>query len=288
MKLRKLKHYYCYLVFFLSCVLIGGECGTNNENYSFPPEPVAPPENIKLVVDAEPAGGESFAKISWTASLDESKSNFRGYRITTYALNSSDQVIYIFEVGSVDKFINSYIVNNISRNVRYKSVVLAELTDGSQSAFIETPVYSGVYYNNNGSINSHVDDNSISGYGWDTQSGNGSQYLYIENNSSLIDLHLRVTSGTLFFYSPSVFQNNFKLSKIGLVGSGQNAFDETNLFEPDETSIAAADESVYLLKTAEGYYIKIWVKDINSIQNYFNVKFEYKVQPMQGLRILKG
>jgi hypothetical protein len=287
MKQRKLKLYYFYLLFFLSWLLIGGECGTNNENYSFPPEPVAPPENIKLVVDAEPDGGESFAKISWTASLDESKNNFKGYRVTTYVLNSSDQVIYIFEVDSVDKFINSYIVNNINRNVRYKSVILAELTDGSQSAFRETYIYCGVYYNNDGSINSHVDENSISGYGWDIQSGNGNQYLYIENNSSLIDLHLRETSGTLLFYSPNVFQNNFKSSKIDLVGSGQDAFDKTDLSEPEKTNIAVEDESVYLLKTSEGYYIKIWVKNIGSIQNYFNVKFEYKVQPMKGLRILK-
>ena len=283
-----MKFYFIALaVLLFSYIFMGGDCSTNDNNDPIPPKTVAPPENVKLIIDADPGGGESFAKISWTASSDESESDFRGYRITTYALNSSNQVSYIFEVRAVNKLVNSYTVSSIDRNVRYKSTILAELTNGIQSAFVETPVYSGVYYNNNGSINSHFDENSLSGYGWDIQSGNGNQYLYIENNSSLIDFHLRETSGTLFFYSPDAFEPNFKSSKINLVGFGQTAFDQTDLTEPDKTLIGIADESVYLLKTQAGYYIKIWIRDIDNIQNYSNVKFDYKVQSLEGLRILK-
>ena len=287
-KKKKVKLFFpVIVVFLLSYLFIGGECSTNSDDPEPLPQPVAPPTDLSLNIGANTGGGESFARISWTASIDEDKNDFRGYRITTYALNSSNEVSYIFEVRAINSSVTNYTVNSIGRNVKYKSLIHAELTDGTQSAFLETPIYAGIFYNNNGSINSHIDNNSLSCYGWDTQSGNGNQYLYIEGNSNLIDLHLRETSGTLFFYAPDFFENNFRSSKINLVGLGQNAFDETDLQEPDKTGIAISDESVYLLKTQEGNYIKIWIREIDEVQGqYFNVKFEYKVQPIQGLRIL--
>jgi hypothetical protein len=279
---KKLSIYFFSLIIFSSLILTGGDCSTENENRPSPPGTVAPPEDVNLIVNANPGGGESFARINWAASIDESKTNFRGYRITTYALDNDNDIDFVFEIRSVNKGVNNYTVQSINRNQKYKSVVHAELNDNTQSAFVETPVYGGVYYNNNGSIDSHINENSLSGYGWNIQSGNGNQYLYSDNNSNLIDLHVRETQGMLFFYSPDFFETNYRSTKIVSIGLGQDAFDQTELPEPDKTGIQISDETVYLLKTAEGYYIKIWVRDI--IQG--SIKFEYKVQPIEGLKVL--
>ena len=285
-RLKLLFHALMFVVIGFS--FMGGDCSSDN-NAEPPPKTVAAPGSVSLKVDANPGGGNSFATVLWTASQDENNSDFRGYRVITYVLNASNDIAYIFNEQSLPDTVHSYTVSPIDRNVKYKSSVLAELTDGTQSNSIETQVYGGVYYNNNGSIDSYTQTgNSLSGYGWDIQSGNGNQYLYIENNSVLIDLHLRETTGDLYFYSPDFFGANYKSSKIDLVGLGREAFEETELDEPDRTGYLVTAESVYLLKTEEGNYIKIWVKDIDEVDDqYFNVKFEYKVQPVAGLRIVK-
>ena len=276
------------MLIILGLSFIGGDCSTD-DNDPEPPKTVAAPGSINFKVDANPGGGTSFAIISWTASRDENNSDFRGYRVITYVLNASNEISFVFNEQSLPDSIHSYTISSIDRNVKYKSAVMAELTNGTKSSSLETPAYGGVYYNNNGSIDSYTESgNSLSGYGWNTSSGMGNQYLYIGSNSNLIDLHLRETSGDLFFYSPDFFGTNYKLSKIDSIGIGQNAFDKTELDEPDRTGYRVTVGSVYLLKTQEGNYIKIWVRDIDEVgDQYFNVRFEYKVQPIENLRIVK-
>jgi hypothetical protein len=277
----------------ISFSFIGGDCSTD-DNDPEPPKAVAAPGSINFKVDANPGGGSSYAVISWTPSADENNADFRGYRVVTYVLNASNEISFIFNEQSLVDSIHSYTINSIDRNTKYKSTVQAELTNGTKSDALETPVYGGVYYSTNGSIDSYTQSsNSLSGYGWNIQSGEGIQYIYTQTNSNLIDIHLRLTTGAtqdsnLYFFSPDVFAGSFKSSKIDLVGIGQEAFDKSELKEPDRPSYIVTDESVYLLKTEEGNYIKIWVKDIDEVgSQYFNVKFEYKVQPIQDLRIVK-
>jgi hypothetical protein len=288
-------------IFFLIFSLTGGDCGKQTTGPSAV-KTVAAPQNVSVVLGATPLDSavtqNSYAIVSWGASTDENNPDFRGYRIITVELNSSNQVKLNLEEKALDKSVKSYTVNDIQPMKRYKTMVVAELTDGTRSDSVQTPVYGGVYYNNNGSIDSYNSSgNSQSGYGWDISTGEGTQYSYIQANSKKIDLHMREEStGALFFKSPDFLDEllgtSYKYTKLDLIGYGQEAFDETIISKPDSlfrTEAPVSKDGVYLLKTQEGNYIKIWVKDIQQTGSpvYSNVKFYYKVQPITGLRILK-
>jgi hypothetical protein len=290
------------LVFsFLIFSLTGGDCGKQTTGPVIVKK-VADPQNVTIVLSATPLDSaaiqNSYAVISWNASADENNPDFRGYRIITVELNSSNQVKLNLEEKALDKSVKSYVVNDIQPMNRYKTFVIAELTDGTRSDSIETPVYGGIFYNNNGSIDSYnTSGNSQSAYGWDISTGSGTQYSFNQANSKKIDLHMREEStGALFFKSPDFLDEllgtSYKYTKMDLIGYGQEAFDETIISKPDSlfrTEAPVSKDGVYLLKTQEGNYIKIRVKDIEQTGNpaYFNVKFYFKVQPIVGLRVLK-
>jgi len=269
---------------------MGGDCSTDNE-----PEPdpnsttVAPPGSISFSVDAIP-GGSSYALISWTASPDENKNDFKGYRIITVSLNASGQIISTFEERELPKTPRSYQVLSINRGTRYKTFLLSELNDGTKSDSLETKTYSGVYYNNDGLIDSYTagPSNAKSGFGWGVSTGAGNQYTYSEANANFIDINLRLLENELFLFSPDVFNNLYKTTAFSLVGAGLQAFNETELLEPSGSIIKVQQDNVYLIKTRENYYIKIWIKDIiDNVGGYFTIEFEYKVQSVEGLRIVK-
>ena len=300
--MHKFKSLFLLLVIsFLIFSLTGGDCGKQTTG-PVPVKTVASPQNVKVVLGATPLDSSitqnSYAVISWDASADENSPDFRGYRIITVELGSSNQVKLNLEEKALDKSVKTYTVNDIEPMKRYKTLVIAELTNGTRSDSVETPVYGGVYYNTNGSIDSYnSSSNSQSGYGWDISTGEGTQYSFIQANSKKIDLHMREEStGALFFKSPDFLDEllgtSYKYTKMDLIGYGQEAFDETIISKPDSlfrTEAPVSKDGVYLLKTQESNYIKVWVKNIEQTGNpaYFNVKFYYKVQPIVGLRILK-
>ncbi len=300
--MHKLKTLVSLLVLsFLIFSLTGGDCGKQTTG-PIAVKTVAAPQNVKVVLGAAPIDSSvtqnSYAIVSWDASADENNTDFRGYRIITVELGSSNQVKLNLEEKALNKSVKSYTVNDIEPMKRYKTLVVAELTDGTRSDSVETPVYGGIYFNTNGSVDSYnSSSNSQSGYGWDITTGEGTQYSFIQANSKKIDLHMREEStGALFFKSPDFLDEllgtSYKYTKMDLIGYGAEAFNETIISKPDSlfrTEAPVSKDGVYLLKTEEGNYIKIWVKNIEQTGNpaYFNVKFYYKVQPIAGLRILK-
>lgn len=300
--MNKFKSLFSLLVLsFLIFSLTGGDCGKQTTG-PVAAKTVAAPQNVNVILGATPLDSaitqNSYAIVSWDASADENNTDFRGYRIITVELSSSNQIKLNLEEKALDKSIKTYTVNDIEPMKRYKSFVIAELTDGTRSDSVETPVYGGVFYNTDGSIDSYNSSgNSQSGYGWDINTGEGTQYSFIQANSKKIDLHMREEStGALFFKSPDFLDEllgtSYKYTRMDLIGYGQEAFDETIISKPDSlfrTEAPVSKDGVYLIKIQEGNYIKVWVKDIQQIGNpaYFNVKFYYKVQPIVGLRILK-
>ncbi len=262
---------------------------------------VAPPQNLKLILKATPldstASPSTTAVVSWDASVAESNADFKGYRVITVELNNSNQFVSVLQEQAITKSEHTHSIDNIDVMTKYQTYVVAELTDGTRSDSLKTPVYSGVFYNTNGSIDSYTSSgNSQSGYGWDIKTGEGTQCSYNPANSKKIDLHLREEStGELFFKSPDFLDGlvkNYKYTRILLIGFGQEIFDETMIDRPDSlfrTEAQVITDGVYLLETQEGYYIKIWVKNYGKAGDlsYYNVKFYYKVQPIVGLRILK-
>jgi hypothetical protein len=279
------------IMFTVSFAFIGGDCSSDSEDPEpTPPGSVQPPTNLSIELDAVPGGG-SYALIAWSSSTDENNANFRGYDVNTYIVDENGIIDTIIGSYQGARSPRTYTLSSLERGVRYKTYVSAVLNDGTRSDSVATPVFGGVYYNNNGVIDEFSSNNGAeSGYGWDPVTGAGNQYSYTSSNVSNIDLHLRSEDGQLKFFSPNIQSPGTKTTLIRLIGTGDDAFDQVNLEEPNLTSVNVNEDEVYLLKTDEGYYIKVWVKDINlvvSVPPYNEVSFEYKVQPIEGLRILK-
>ena len=274
-----------------SYTFMGGDCNSNNNNNDITApttNTVSPPGSFTFNVDAV-AGGDASVTFNWTASPDANKSNFKGYRIITAEVDSNGNVTSILqEVARIKNL--TYSIDPLDRGRRYKSFLFAELEDGTLSDTLKTEVYAAVFYNTDGVIDSYVQNSStMSGFGWNISTGVGTPYSYTQGNAALIDLHLEETHGAPYFYTPNAFGGSFKLTRMKLVGSGQSAFDETNLPNTDETILLAENDNVYLLSTQEGYYIKIWIKSVDPPglnHDHFTIHFDYKVQPIQGLRVL--
>ena len=284
---------------FLIFSLVSG-CG-NQTTEPIAKKTVAPPQNLKLVLKATPLDSttspSTSAVVSWDASSAESNADFRGYRVITIELNNLNQFVSVLQEQAITKPVHNHTIDNIDVMTKYKTYVVAELTDGTRSDSLETPIYSGIFYNTNGSIDSYTSSgNSQSGYGWNVSTGEGTQCSYNQANSKKIDLHLREEStGELFFKSPDFLDGlvkNYKYTRMVLIGFGKETFDATIIDRPDSlfrTEAQVITDGVYLLETQEGYYIKIWVQNYGKAGDlsYYNVKFYYKVQPVAGLRILK-
>jgi len=280
---------FSLIILLASYTFMGGDCSTDNNNSDIPsPTSVDAPGSLSFKVEAE-AGGDSKVTFSWTASPDENVSDFKGYRIITVELDSDDNPS-TFQEQALDKAIKTHAINPLQRGKRFKTFVLAELNNGTKSDSLETEIYAGIYYNIDGVIDSYVPNSStMSGFGWNISTGVGNPYAYTQGNAPLIDLHMEETREAPYFYSPKVFGENFKLTRMKLLGSGQSAFDETDLPEADETILLVENGNVYLLETQEGYYVKVWIKSIDPPvigHNYYTVHFDYKLQPIQGLRVL--
>ncbi len=263
-------------------------CPTDVNSNPPPPTKISPPRSPKLILKAIAGGGTSYANISWLASKDTANSTFFGYRIITNELDSNGNILRVFQVQSVDKSTLSYKVDSLILGSRYITSIQAELTDGTSSDTVSTPVYGAVYYNTDGRIDEFA-TGSESGFGWPYgATDDGFEYSYTTANANAIDLHLR-RNGTLSFYSPKVYPPGVRVTKLEVVGADSTAFNKTSLNEPDKDSIASvAEGNVYLLKTASNYYVKVYVKNINNSvsPNYKTLYFEYKVQSVPGLRIL--
>jgi len=289
MKQKKL-YFITLVVLFLSYLFMGGDCSTNDDEEIPPPDnSVAAPGSFTFKVEAE-AGGDSKVTFNWTSSSDENDTDFKGYRIITVEVDSNGNVTFIFQEQALSKTIKSHSINPLERGKRFKTFVLAERNNGIKSDSLETEIYAGVFYNVDGEIDSYVSvGSSMSGFGWNISNGVGTQYPYTQSNSNKIDLHVRELSDVPYFFSPGGLDPGFKLTRIKNIGSGQEAFDETDLPEADETFLEINLGDVYLVKTQELYYAKIWIKNIdppNALRAYYIIQFDYKLQPIKNLRIL--
>jgi hypothetical protein len=273
----------------LTAIFLGG-CRTDNNNELTSPDTntVSPPSSFTFNVDAV-AGGDASVTFNWTASPDANKSNFKGYRIITAEVDSNGNITSVLQEASRIKNL-TYSIDPLDRGRRYKTFLCSELEDGTLSDTLKTEIYAAVFYNIDGVIDSYVQNSStMSGFGWNISTGAGTSYSYTQGNASLIDFHMEETRNAPYFYSPKVFGDSFKLTRMKLIGSGQSGFDETNLPDADETILLAENDNVYLLKTQENYYIKIWIKSVEPPglnHDHFTIHFDYKVQPIKGLRVL--
>jgi hypothetical protein len=277
--------------------LSAADCSKSTEPEQPTTQAPNPPANVYVTVDAV-AGGESFAIISWDKSPQHDDANFKGYIVVTYVVNQLGEPTSTFDSVFIPKIESrKRIVQNIQRGIRYKSYVYAVNNDGKRSIPFGTVIYAGVYYGEGVIDEFKLTGTAKSGYGWAPATGVGTQYSFGQSNYPYIDLHMRVDSASnvLTFYSPNVKAafSGARVTKFAVVPkTAQEGFDLVEgLEEPTLSAVSVVKDNVYLLKTQDSIYVKVWVKNIKTTGSgtdaYKSAEFEYKVQPITNLRVVK-
>lgn len=272
---------------------LGSDCSTGTDE-PVTPVTVAPAADLTIIVDAV-AGGSSFAIANWNQSADHSKSDFKGYVAVTYEVNAFGENVAKFDSALVLKIESrKRNITSIARHKRYKTYVYAINNANKLSIPIGSVIFAGVYYNNDGIIDEFKDPSPArSGYGWNPSTGAGIQYSFASSQFPNIDLHMRMDGTVLTFYSPKQGDSRARDTKFSQVpGDKQAAFDLVEgLTEPNLSKVSAVKDNVYLLKTQDSIYVKVWVKNIKTTGSgtsaYQTVEFDYKVQPIVNLRVVK-
>jgi len=260
-----------------------------------PVSDVESPTNVKVTLDAV-LGGGGYATVTWNSSPDESSADFRGYVVITDSVNINGNGLGRFDSAFVDKSAaDLYNVTDLVRGRLFKTLVYSVNTDNELSEAAQSVVYSGVY-SGTGTIDEFsTSTETQSAFGFDAATGLGTQYPYSSTNGNVIDIHVREENGQLSFYSPGAVPTNpispARVTQFALLGQGGDAYNMAveaydDLTEPTSSTITIADENVYLIKTQDNIYVKIWVTEISGT-NFSTVEFTYKLQPVADLKILK-
>lgn len=277
-----------FSIYFTSC----------KENVTEPDQPKPapnPPANVYVTVDAV-QGGESFAIISWDKSPQHDDPDFKGYLVVTYRVNNLGEPISKFDSTFISKIESrKRTLANIGRGIRYKSYVYAENQEGKRSIPFGTVIFAGVYYGMGEIDEFKLTGPARSGFGWNPATGQGTQYSFGSANYPYIDLHMRLENNVLTFFSPDVKAGTTgaRKTRFSLVPkTKQEGFDLVeNLEEPSLASISVVKDNVYLLKTQDSIYVKVWVKNIKTTGTgtdaYQTAEFEYKIQPIVNMRVVK-
>ncbi len=284
-------------LFTIYFIFTAADCSKSTEPE--PPQSKAPnpPANVYVVVDAI-AGGESFAIVSWDKSPQHDNSDFKGYIVVTYTVNQLGEPTNTVDSVFIPKIESrKRTISNIQRFVRYKSYVYAVNNDGKRSIPFGTVIYAGVFYGEGMIDEFKLTGPAKSGYGWNPSTGAGSQYSFGQSNYPYIDLHMRTDSASnvLTFYSPNVkaAYPGARTTKFAVVPkTAQDGFDLVEgLEEPTLSAVSVVKDNVYLLKTQDSIYVKVWVKNIRTTGSgtdaYKTAEFEYKIQPITNLRVVK-
>jgi len=266
-----------------------------------PEQPVSkapePPANVSVVVDAI-AGGDAFATVSWEKSPQHDDANFKGYIVVTYVVNQLGDPQSTFDSVFVPKIESrKRVIQNIRRGIRYKTYVYAVNQDNKRSIPFGTVIYAGVYYGEGVVDEFKLTGPARSGYGWNPATGQGAQYSFAQANYPNIDLHMRLDSASnvLTFYSPNVKAAfpGARSTKFAVVPkTAQVGFDLVEgLEEPILSAVSVVKDNVYLLKTQDSIYVKVWIKNIKTTGSgtdaFRTAEFEYKIQPIANLRVVK-
>ncbi len=293
---QSIKIIISFILISASFVFTGADCSKSTEPETPTSQTPNPPANVYVVVDAI-AGSNSFAIISWDKSPQHDNSDFKGYIVVTYVVNQLGDPQSTYDSVFIPKIESRKRTLQIERGVRYKSYVYAINNDGKRSVPFGTVIYAGVYYGEGQVDEFKLTGTAKSGFGWNPSTGEGTQYSFGQSNYPYIDLHLRVDSASnvLTFYSPNVkaAYPGARVTRFALVNkTAQDGFDLVEgLEEPSLAAISVVKDNVYLLKTQDSIYVKVWVKNIKTTGSgtdaYKTVEFEYKIQPITNLRVVK-
>lgn len=239
---------------------------------------------------------QSFATVTWEKSPQHDKSEFKGYFVITYIVDRSGKPVQALDsifIPKVDS--RKVILSNIEVGIRYRTDVYSVDLNNKRSKPASSIIYAGVFYGEGTIEQFRSDSTTNAGFGWEPFSGSGNQYKFIHSNFANIDLHLRVHNNLLTFFSPDFIIKNTNVRKTRfylLPTTGQKAFEDIlSLEEPSLTGVSVNKDNVYLLRTNDSIYVKLWVKDIRTVGSgvnaYQSVDFAYRLQPIVNLRVVK-
>lgn len=262
-------------------IFTGGDCLTDNNPYN----KIEAPQSVNIILDAD-SGGDSYAIVTWSASVDKNDPDFNGYYVGTYELNAANQLVALYQENTTmaDTLL---FVEPVERGKKYISYVKALSKEKRDSDSIPTKIYSGVFSDTAQAISNFTSSNS---FGWNVTNGTDSTYALNITNTSFIDLVMIVQGSNLNFISPNQFPPGSRVTRMEMIGQGLSAFNETNLSDPLFLNpLPVEEDNVYLLKTQDNFYIKLWVTDIfisTGLPAEITVTFDYKLQSIAGLLVL--
>lgn len=279
---RKIISFGAAAILILALFVTG--CDSTSNPTSAGSSKIAAVTNLKVTLGQ---ASNYYAIISWTGIADNGRSDFTGYTVITYAVDSNGNKGARLDSNKVSTGTTTYTINSLQPAQRYQSYVYSESsTSGYTSDSAATIIYGAVFVNTDSLDEYMATGPAMSGYGWNGTYGIGTRYSFTTGNLANIDLHVR-NQGGLQFFSPLSFLPGGRTTTIALVGGGQTAFDQSVVSEPTAPSLAIVADNVYVIKTQSNYYIKIWVQSIgNNTAGFQYVKFKFKVQSVAGLRVL--
>lgn len=280
---------YLLGIFIFAGFLAG--CDDENTSEPVPITELNPPSDVRIVLTS--ISGTS-AQVRWTGSTNEGADDFNGYDVVTREVdtagNLGTQVDSTFLAKDLSKFHTVPLAS--SRDIRYQTYVYAVRDDGRRSEPAKSIVYGGIWESSNSKIDEFSQAAAAnSGFGWDPFTGLATRYAYTAGNANNIDLHLRTEGGVLSFFSPQAKTPGTRRTFMAQLGTGQTAYDRTEgLVEPNLTNIGVTVDNVYLLRTQDSIYVKVWVRSIarEGTNTFSTVTFDSKLQPIEGLRVLKS
>lgn len=262
-------------------VFTGGDCLTDNNPY----RKIAPPRSVNIVL-GETSGSQSSVRVSWVKSDDSDDTDFNGYSVGTYELNVSNQVVSQYRFNTIASD-TSITISPVEKGKRYISYVTSLSKEKRNSDSVATKIYSGVYERTSKELSNNILRNS---FGWNTNNGSDSVYSLNNNTTLFVDIVLNIQGTSIYFVSPNQFPPGSRATRMEMIGQGLSKFNDTELSEPLFLNpLLVEEDNVYLLRTQENFYIKLWVKDISissGLPAEIKVTFDYKLQSIAGLLVL--
>jgi hypothetical protein len=251
---------------------------------------LAPPTGAYVSLDQ---ASSSYALVGWSASTDESKDDFVGYKIITYEVSSTGAKVAKFDSVNVNKPTHTATVSSLVAGKYYKTYIHSLMDNNDFSVALETNIYGGVVVKANATVDqTHSSASAKSGYGWGT-AGDGVQSSYSSANAANIDLVCRKeTNGEIYtFYSPASLDNPLTGARTTkFLALSEDDWSKSD-FKTDPTAVSAtaAVGNVILIKTQDNEYVKVKIKSVAKAgsNDWTTVTFDYKYQNVTGLRAAK-
>jgi hypothetical protein len=284
------------LVFPVALAATLGGFGCSSDNTVKPPTELAPPTAVAAV------DGDGFVTISWTASPDQSRSDFTGYNIYRWTSSLADTAganLETYRVGTASASVSSFVddfnstLSNGENGVRYYYHVRSK---GDGLSVASNQVQAAGRPEGTGEVIEELAGHLASGFHFAT----GDSISLRVNNPDrfdLTDMYLGTTDAhndigsplavkspsTLDYADPQWSSIVTSILDLGSQPDANTAWKVQTAAEPSADLQEVTLDHVYVFKTTSGNYAKIQVTGISGDAGSRIITFRYAYQPTSGL-----